>query len=102
MEKVESYLSELSTQIKARYPEAIIQHSFSPNGEFGDVVMDIYLPEEVDDKLATEITNRTLDILLEADLLIATFWNDSGRAWKRLKGLNKLAACANLQPEVRP
>ena len=91
MEKAESYVAELSTQIKSRYPEAILQSSFSPNGELGDVVMKIYLPEEVDDEFATEITNRTLDILLEADLLIATLWNDSGRAWKRVKGNTAIA-----------
>jgi hypothetical protein len=84
MDKVESYLTELSTKIKTRYPEAIIQSCLSPNGELGDVVMDIYLPEEVDEEFALTITSRTVDILLEDDLLIATIWNDSGRTWKRL------------------
>ena len=85
MDKAESYLTELSTKIKARYPESIIQSSFSQNGELGDVVMKIYLPEEVDEEFASAITDRTLEILLEDDLLIATLWNDSGRTWKKLK-----------------
>lgn len=85
MDKVESYLTELSTKIKTRYPEAIIQSSFNQNGELGDVVMNIYLPDEVNEEFATAITDRTLEILLEDDLLIATLWNDSGRTWKKLR-----------------
>ena len=77
MNKIESYITELSIQIKTRYPEVMIESSFNQNEELGDVVMKIYLPEEVDEAFATVITDRALDILLEDDLLISTLWNDS-------------------------
>ena len=86
MNQIESYITELSIQIKTRYPEAMIESSFNQNEELGDVVMKIYLPDEVDEAFATVITDRALDILLEDDLLICTLWNDSGRTWKRLQG----------------
>jgi len=83
MNKLESYITEICTKIKERYPEAVIEPSMK-SYETADATIDIYLPHEVDEDFKSEISEREIEILLEDDLFILTFWFDTEQSWQWL------------------
>ena len=83
MNKIESYITEICTKIKERYPEAVIERS-TKSYEAADATIEVYLPHEADEDFQTEISERELAILLAEDLFILTFWLDTEQAWQRL------------------
>lgn len=83
MNKIESYVTEICTKIKERYPEAVIEPSMK-SYETADATIDIYLPHEVDEDFKSEISEREMEMLLEDDLFILTFWFDTEQSWQRL------------------
>ena len=83
MNKIESDVTEICMKIKERYPEAVIEPSMK-SYETADATIDIYLPHEVDEDFKSAISEREMEMLLEDDLFILTFWFDTEQSWQRL------------------